>query len=221
MLQGSVGLVPCVLFVSVQVIVGLLSEGSLSHQSLSVAVHLAASIILISSYVPHTHTSLVSLVRGVCGVRVVERWEVELVIEFFRELAEKYQEFEEDILSECLAFCNSTLHSSENKDLILKFLAELCLHFEPPLYSLECGHSPLTDFVLDFDLSSLSKSGSRKSDGQTVPGYLAERVGSWRDYLGIGNEGMEVGGTGMGELWTCVLVLRHIRWVIVATTCYQ
>ena len=195
----------------VQVMVGVLSECSLSHQSLSVAVHLAASIVLVSPHIPHTHTSLTSLVRGVCRVRVVERLEVELVIEFFRELAEKYQEFEEDILRECLAFCSSTLHSSGYNDLILQFLAELCLHFEPLLYSVEGRHSSPTNFVLDFDLSSLSKSGLRKSDRRTVPGYLAERVSLWPECLGVGSEGMEVDGTGMGELWTYVLVLRHTR----------
>ena len=57
----------------------------------SVAVHLAASLVLISPAIPDCHPLLVRVVEGVCG-RVEE---VELVLEFFQEVAEGYPQFQE------------------------------------------------------------------------------------------------------------------------------
>ena len=143
-------------------------------------------------------------------MRVVERWEVELVIEFFQELADKYQKFEENILSECLSFCSSALLISQHQNLIIKFLAELCLHFEPPPYTLEGSSSTSTNFALDFHLLSLKETCLSESDGGTVASVLIDRVGSWRDCLQEEDGEME-DSAGVEGLWVCVLILRHMR----------
>ena len=72
----------------------ILSDSSLNLQVLSVAIHLAASLILITPNLPECHTHISTLVRGVCGGRVATKEEVEFIINFFQELAEKYQDFE-------------------------------------------------------------------------------------------------------------------------------
>ena len=65
----------------------------------SVAVHLAASLVLISPAIPDCHPLLVRVVEGVCG-RVEE---VELVLEFFQEVAEGYPNFQEVRFDWCMS----------------------------------------------------------------------------------------------------------------------
>lgn len=191
-----------------QEIVGILSNASLDQPTLSVAVHLAASLILVMPHISHTPTLLTSLVRSVTSVGVAETWQVETVIQFFQELAEKYQEFNNDILSECVTFCNSVIQHGVHNDLILKFLAELCLHFDPPRYTLNSGaKQPASPFLLDFEQPPLWSVGKRGSDqGGTVVSLLVEALSSWADCL----EGVDNGGE-CEALWAVLLVLKHVR----------
>ena len=74
-----------------QALLDILSESGLPHDVVSVAVYLAASLVLVSLAIPDCHPLLVRVVEGVCG-RVEE---VELVLEFFQEVAEGYPQFQE------------------------------------------------------------------------------------------------------------------------------
>ena len=75
----------------------ILSESQLPSDVLSVAVQLAASLILVSPNVPECHVHLPQLVKGVAkcdGGRSNNIEDVGVVLEFFRELADKYSGFE-------------------------------------------------------------------------------------------------------------------------------
>ena len=75
----------------------ILSESQLPSAVLSVAVQLAASLVLVSPSVPECHTHLTQLVKGVAecdGRRSQNKEDVGIVLEFFRELADKYDGFE-------------------------------------------------------------------------------------------------------------------------------
>lgn len=74
-----------------QALLDILSESGLPHDVVSVAVHLATSLVLVSLAIPDCQPLLVRMVEGVCG-RVEE---VELVLEFFQEVAEGYPQFQE------------------------------------------------------------------------------------------------------------------------------
>ena len=73
-----------------QALLDILSESDLPHDVVSVAVHLAASLVLVSPAILDCQPLLVRVVEGVCG-RVEE---VELVLEFFHEVA-GYPQFQE------------------------------------------------------------------------------------------------------------------------------
>lgn len=91
-------LVMCAVFIALlQAVMNILSETCLDTEALTVVIHLAASLILISPSLPECSVHVSRLVNSVCVGRVVKKEEVELVIGFFQELLEKYQEFEEVI----------------------------------------------------------------------------------------------------------------------------
>ena len=155
-------------------------------------------------HIPHTHTPLTSLVRAVTSVGVMEKWQVETVVQFFQELAEKYQGFNSDIFGECMTFCNSVIQNGRYNDLVIKFLAELCLHFNPQRYTLNSGSKQPLPFLIDFEQPPLWSVGKRSSErgGSVVP-LLVESVSSWRDCM----EGVSE------QLWAVLLLLKHIRLV--------
>ncbi len=182
---------------------GLLSGRSLDREVLSVAVHLAASLVLITPHTPHAHTLLTQLVKAVTGVRVVETWEVSSIIEFFQELAENYPEFAKDILNECLAFCNSVIKNVQHQDLILKFLAELCVHFNPLRVTIEdSSKKSITDFLLYLDQPLINKGSIVNCP---IVSCVMIIVSSWEDCL------KEVESGGCGQLWAALTVLKYIR----------
>ena len=74
-----------------------MSESRLPGGVLSVAVQLAASLILVSPNVPECHAHLAQLVKGVAnsnGGRSHREEDVGTVLNFFQELADKYSGFE-------------------------------------------------------------------------------------------------------------------------------
>ena len=79
----------------IQPILGILSEYHLPTGVLTVAVQLAASLILVSPNVPGYHTHLSPLLKAVCDRdKTNDREEVGIVLAFFQELAQKYPGYE-------------------------------------------------------------------------------------------------------------------------------
>jgi len=125
----------------------VLSERVLSKETLTVAVHVAASLAMVTW--EHNHSSLIqALTTG----RASEQWEVELIMEFFRELADKYSKFQQTALPECLSYCSYVLEAASHQDTILHFLTELCLNAEEqddPLSKSPPNSKPISDFIME------------------------------------------------------------------------
>ena len=82
---------------SPQPVMKVLSESQLPSDILSIAVQLAASLILVSPNVPECRAHLAQLVKGVAkcdGGRSQNKEDVGIILEFFKELADKYDGFE-------------------------------------------------------------------------------------------------------------------------------
>ena len=73
-----------------QILLEIISEPDLPDSVLSVALHLATSLLLLSDVIPDTRPLLTAIVREVCG----KTQAVGLVTEFFKELAGEYSEFQ-------------------------------------------------------------------------------------------------------------------------------
>ena len=83
------------LFLLQQAVVKILNEPHLPRDILTVAVQVAASLVLVSPNVADCHAHLPQLLKGVSdGGRRVSEEEVKIVLMFFQELAQKYSGFE-------------------------------------------------------------------------------------------------------------------------------
>ena len=98
----------------IQPILEVLSEHHLPAGVLTVAVQLAASLILVSPNVPECHAHLSPLLKAVCDRgRTNDREEIGIVLAFFQELALKYPGYEyvrSTSVCVCQAVCMCYLH---------------------------------------------------------------------------------------------------------------
>ncbi len=136
----------------------------------------------------------------------METWERNSVIEFFQELAEKYPDFRSNILNECLAFCNSLAKNGHYQDMVVKFLAELCIHFDLPRFTLD--DNAQSSFLL-LDLSEpcvMNANGDNAVKCDVIVSCLMSILSSWRDCVEEG-----AGSKGCGQLWAVLTVLKHIK----------
>lgn len=95
---------------NIQPILEILREHHLPASVLTVAIQLAASLILVSPNVPECHTHLSPLLKAVCDHgRTNDREEIGIVLAFFQELALKYPGYEyvrSTSICVCVHSCN-------------------------------------------------------------------------------------------------------------------
>ena len=83
------------LFLLLQAVINILNEPHLPRGILTVAVQVAASLVLVSQNIPDCHAHLPQLLKCVSdGGRRVNEEEVEVILMFYQELAQKYSGFE-------------------------------------------------------------------------------------------------------------------------------